>query len=296
MSMREFDSGIGRRTFIKKGIGSAFGLGLGAVSVPAFLAACGSSPTAGGSNDLLSQIIAKGSIKSGVWIDPPYEITDPNNQNQVISLIPDMLALMAKDLGVKLDQVLVSPTVMVAGLQTAKYDMIGASMSATPERAKAVSFTYPYSQDGQIWFVSKSNPKHLTTPAQLNSPNITIAVSAGSAGQTITMSEFPKATIRALTVTNAAIFAELQSGRADAVCEASLWRAAVEAKFPDVLSIPDNDAGLDPEAQVWGVRMGQENESLRDYLSGFIWKVTSNGTYQSLRDKWFTAANTIPGL
>jgi polar amino acid transport system substrate-binding protein len=207
-----------------------------------------------------------------------------------------MLALMVKDLGVKLDPVLVTPTVMVAGLQTGKYDIIGASMSATPQRAQAVSFTFPYSLDGQIWFVQKNNPKNLTSIASLNSPAVIIAVSAGSAGETITRSQFPKAQIRALTVNNAAIFAELQSGRADAACEASLWRTAVETKFPGIVSVPDNDAGLSPEPQVWGTRIGPENESLRDFLSGFIYKVTTDGTYQALRQKWFTPANTIPGL
>ena len=194
---------------------------MGGLSLPSLLAACGtsSSTTSTSSQDLLRQIISRGSIKSAIWVDPPYEFPDPANQNNIIGLIPDMNAMMAKTLGVRLEITVVGATTMIAGLQTSKYDMIGASMSVTPQRAVAVSFTSPYSLDGMSWFVEKNNPKNLRTLAELNHPNITIAVSTGTAGESISRTQFPLPSKKPSNAGNAQMFSEIQSGRSDAVAE-----------------------------------------------------------------------------
>ena len=250
--------------------------------------ACGG--TGGTSNstacDLLCQIKQKGTIQVGIGVDQPY--TDQKPDGTFYGLIPSLDELLAKDLGVKLNLVGTGWATIVAGLQSGRYDMIGASISATPARAVAIRFTDPYAKDGYNWYFNKDNSKNFASIDDLNKSNVTIAFSTNTAQDQVSRTKFPKAQFRAIpNASYAQLLSEIQSGHSDAFAGPSYIRAALETKYPNITAIPNDDQGYLPTPEAFAVRYGPDSDSLYAALNSFIAKALADGSYQKLRDQWF---------
>ncbi len=268
-----------------------------AVAIVAVIAAaCGGASTSSSGTvcDLLCQIKQKGVIKVGIGVDPPY--TDQNPDGSFYGLIPSYDAALAKVLGVKLQLVPTGWATIVAGLQSGRYDMIGASISETPERALAIRFTDPYSQDGFNWYVSKDNPKQLKTQDDLNNSKVTITFSTNTAQDSISRNLFPKAQFRAIpNASYAQLVQELQSNHSDAMAGGSYLRVALETKFSWITAIPDNDVGVQPTPVGLAVRYGPDSDALLTALNTFVKNTLADGTYQKLRTQWFAPQYVLTG-
>ena len=90
----------------------------------------------------------------GMLVDfPPYGTT--NAQNQPDGYDADVARLLAKDLGLKLNLVPVTGPNRIPFLLTNKVDLLVASLAVTPERAKQVTFSKPYSAATIVLYGSK---------------------------------------------------------------------------------------------------------------------------------------------
>lgn len=250
------------------------------------VSACGSSisGSSSASNSLLDQIKSRGYIKIGIAVDPPFTYQDATGQ--WTSMEPTMDRLLCQHMGVKCQFVAEGWTTILAGLLAGRYDIIGASMSATAERKKAIDFTIPLTYAGAEYVIDKSNPKNLTTLQSLNNPNVVIAFSQNAAESFITHDSLPLAQERGLT--NASIadeIAEVESGHADADGLCSCLAAALAKAYPWARLVPPPNAsgiytGIGAVGVSWGVRKG--DATFVSYLNNFISSEIKNATLPNL--------------
>lgn len=92
----------------------------------------------------VTEIVKRGKVRVGVLIGaPPYGSVDA--QGNAIGYDADVTALVGKYLGVPVEIVQLTPPSRIPALEAGKVDFLIATLAPTPERAKAVMFTIPYS-------------------------------------------------------------------------------------------------------------------------------------------------------
>src|SRR5690606_16840724 len=122
--------------------------------------------------ETIDQVKEKGELTIGMLVDfPPYGIL--NTENKPDGYDADVARLLAKDLGVKLNIVPVTGPNRIPFLLTNKVDMLVASLAITPERAKQVQFSHPYSAAQIVVFGAKGDK--IAKPEDLSGLRIGVA-------------------------------------------------------------------------------------------------------------------------
>jgi ABC-type amino acid transport substrate-binding protein len=246
--------------------------------------------TAAADNDLLAKIKSAGVMRVGIALDPPLTLRTP--KGQWYSLVPALDQALAKAWHVKVEFVPETFTTIIAGLQANKYDFIGASLNATPERKKVVDFSIPFSYAGTSYLVKKSS--NLKTLADLNNSHVTVTFQTGSSDDENTHKLLPKAHYRAIPgATVVDLVSELLAGRSDALATANLLAPALLQKYPDWTVIPKNPNGVFPVGISWAVPKNQPK--LLAALNAFLHQGYKDGSIVKLQRKYITIANSLKG-
>ena len=238
----------------------------------------------------LARIKAAGVLRVGIAPDPPYTFQDVSGDWK--SFNPELVRKLGDYLGVKIEFVSTGWTTIVAGLQTNKYDMIGASINATPEREKVIDFTTPYSYTGTIFLIRKDNGKNLKTLDDLNNPAVTITFVTGSDNDEAVHKFLPNATYRAIP--NASIsdeISELEGKRSDALATSSYLAQPIMSKYAYYRLPADNTNGILPVGISWGVP--KDDPDLRDAANKFLDQELKNGDIDKLKHDWLTVENSL---
>ncbi|MBO9646796.1 MAG: transporter substrate-binding domain-containing protein, partial [Pseudacidovorax sp.] len=136
------------------------------------LAACATAFAPLASAQSVADIKKKGEITIGMLVDfPPYGTTDAKNQPDGYDA--DVAKLLAKDLGIAADIVPVTGPNRIPFLLTGKVDMLIASLAITPERAKQVLFSKPYSAASIVLYGNAKSP--IKTAADLKGLRVGVA-------------------------------------------------------------------------------------------------------------------------
>lgn len=225
----------------------------------------------------LDSIIDRGTIRVAVDLGlPPWGSLDKNQKP--IGFDVDMANLLAKDLGVELEIVPVTGPNRIAFLLTEKADLVIATFSVTPERAKAISFTNPYGANALVTAASKD----LEIDGYADLTGKSIAVVRGTTQDGEVTQEAPQdATLRRYEDDATAATAIL-SGQVDAIVtglsiakelEKMDPRQSLEVKFMSR-----------PAPYSMGLRRGDPD--FLQYLNTFIYYHRMQGTIAGLFDKW----------
>lgn len=160
----------------------------------------------------LQTIVDKGVVRLGAVNAPPYYDYDLAT-NKWSGLIPEITEAMFKTIGVKVEYVQTEWGTAVAGLQSGRFDIMGA-YNATPVRALAIDFTKPVGYVPTALVTMKDDTAPYQSWEALNNPAIRIAAVDG-AGTTRTAQKIaPKATW-VLVPSNDAMLLEVESNRVD---------------------------------------------------------------------------------
>jgi ABC-type amino acid transport substrate-binding protein len=244
------------------------------------------------SNNELAAIQKAGVITIGVAQDPPFEFT--TTSGTWTSFDPILDQKLAAALHVKVQFVSTGWTGIVAGLQTGRYDIIGADINATAAREKVIAFTSPYYQTGTSFFALTKNAKKLDSIALLNNSSVTVAVVTGSDNQTAVTKYLPKANMRALPNGSIAnLISEVVSGRSEVLATSTYLAPALVSKYHMTVIPPlaQSPNGVLPVGVAWGVPKGQPQ--LLAKLNSFLKAETKNGDIAKLEKKWLTPANSL---
>lgn len=184
---------------------------------------------------------------------------------------------VAKDLGVEVEFVPVTPANRIATLQTGQVDMLAAVMGIFPDRQKVVLFSRPYANNDNV-YIGKADLK-VSGWADLKGVRVGVprgtpqdkAITAANTGATIQRFDDDASTVQALISGQVEVIgaAFTQLGNIDKVAGPGKF----QQKF--VLNRVFN-----------GAAVRQESREFADYLNTFIGKQIENGELPKLYKQW----------
>lgn len=222
----------------------------------------------------------------------PFEYLDGDN---IIGYDADIFALICEDLGVELDYQDMPFQGILAGLEAGKYDVAGACLGITAERASKYSMTYPI-QVGTSVFLKRKGDDSITSVEDMegkivgtqtscyNEPDVELLneqlKAAGGSGykELKTYDSFPEA------------YMELKNGVLDLVAQGYAQSATIVKKNPDDYEI----VGEFGEETYLGWAVRQEDTELYDYINSEIERFEQDGTLAELQEKWFGESVELP--
>lgn len=221
----------------------------------------------------------KGSITVGMLVDfPPYGTVDASNKPDGYDA--DVAKLLAKDLGVSLNLVPVTGPNRIPFLLTNKVDVLVASLAVTPERAKQVQFSRPYSAATIVLYGDKK--KTIKTPADLK--GVRVAVARASTQDTTLTAMAPEGTEIRRFDDDASAMQALLSGQVDAIGCSTTVAAQIAKRAGDAY---ENKLVL--KQQFMAVAMRQDQADLQKTMNDFVARNTANGELNKLYRKWLQA-------
>ena len=257
-------SSLHRRTFT----GAIAALGLGALLTTAAPFAAAQS---------VADLKKKGELTVGLLVDfPPYGTT--NAKNEPDGYDADVARLMARDLGLKLNLVPVTGPNRIPFLLTNKVDLLVASLAVTPERAKQVDFSTPYSAATIVLYGSKK--ANIKGAADLKSVKVGVA-RASTQDVAVTAIAPPGTEIRRFD-DDASAMQALISGQVDAIGCSTTVAAQIAKRVP--ANTFEDKFVLKQQEMAVALRPGQAD--LLKTVNDFVARNTANGELNKLYRKW----------
>jgi polar amino acid transport system substrate-binding protein len=226
-----------------------------------------------------AELKKKGEINVGLLVDfPPYGTT--NAQNQPDGYDADVARLLGKDWGVKVNLVPVTGPNRIPFLLTNKVDLLIASLAITPERAKQVQFSKPYSAATIVLLGQKKS--NIKGPADLKP--LRVGVARASTQDVALTAIAPQGTEIRRFDDDATAMQALMSGQVDAIGCSTTVAATINKRQPGVF---EPKFVLRQQEMAVAMRPGQPE--LLKAVNDFVAKNTANGELNKLYNKWLGA-------
>ncbi len=171
---------------------------------------------------------------------------------------------------------------IIPALKAGKFDAIVAAMSATPERAKEVSFTEPYFSNSLVFLAKDGASFDPENEADINANSI--AAQRSTISSQWLENAYPKADMKLYdTLSNA--FLDLGAGRVDAMISDQLpalqWLSSPSGKGfsikGDAIDINDHFAiAVRPD------------DAIKDKINQSLANIKADGTYDKIYQKYFS--------
>jgi polar amino acid transport system substrate-binding protein len=232
--------------------------------------------------DTFDRIVREKKIRFGYIISPPGAIRDPASGG-ISGFYIDGARGIAELMKVEPSFVETTWSTFAAGLQAGQFDVSIAATFATIPRAMAVAFTNPIHYQS-FSGVARKGEDRFKVMADLDKPELKIAVVQGSAGHEFVLQNLKKAQVTALSTSNLQQpFLEVSAGRADiAIQDESQVRRYVPT-HPEVVALfggnPFNTLPL-----AWAVRRGDQN--LLNFMNTAINFMLSSGRWEQYAMKY----------
>jgi polar amino acid transport system substrate-binding protein len=208
-------------------------VGSRAFATMAVVAAISTSVSAQSSEGYWQGVQKAGVLRCGAAVAPPYIMRDPAT-GEYSGFFADLCREFADVLQVKPQFVDTTWDNIVAGLQAGKWDM-SLALNRTPPRAMAINFSIAAMEYQISLAYNKENPKipaGATSVADIDKPDITLAVMSGTAQDKAISAAVKQAQILRLP-TNDETRLALTSRRADILVDASDTNALFTQANPD---------------------------------------------------------------
>jgi polar amino acid transport system substrate-binding protein len=197
-----------------------------------------------------------------------------------VGIIPDLARAIFEPVGVKVEFITTDWGNAAAGLQSGRFDLIGA-YNATPQRALAVDFTQPISQSRLAVLSLKQPGPEYASWKTLNTASFKLAGVEGAATTRAAQKMLPNATWTLVKAHDAMIL-ELESGRVDAIASNDpTILMYMQAKGQGHMSVPQSVI-----SSPVNIAMRRGNVDLRDWLNTSIQYYQADGTFKAIWDKY----------
>ena len=170
---------------------------------------------------------------TGDW--NPMTMIDPTTKERKGFDI-DIATALAADMGVK---VVFAPTTwktLVNGVVAAKYDMTSSAL-LSPKRALVAGYSLSYFAVEDVPLMLNKNKGKYNSWEDLNSQNVTVAVTLGTVQEKLAEVLFNKSKIIKVSAT-ARDYQEVLSGRADISMTSNLEAAKLVEQYPQMMVVP----------------------------------------------------------
>ncbi|RNC68144.1 MAG: amino acid ABC transporter substrate-binding protein [Desulfuromonadales bacterium] len=229
--------------------------------------------------DTLVEVKKKGVLVAGVKDSlPPFGYIDEKSR-QIVGYDIDFVNAIAKKLGVKVELKPVTSASRMPQLQEGNIDIIAATMTKNPERAKQIDFSHTYFFTGQKFIVKKGSVKSLK---DLDGKKIGTA--KGSTSEQNVKKAIPTATVLSFDDYPQAFLA-LQQGKVAAVTTDEAILAGILAKAPNKAQFEIPSLQISDEPYGLGMRKG--DKAFVDFVNKTILEMEKSGEAKKIFDKWF---------
>ena len=240
--------------------------------------------------DTLADVKKSGVLVAGVKDSlPPFGSVDPDTK-KFVGYDIDFIKYIATKLGVKVEYKPVSSANRMPMLMEGRIDLIAATMTKNPERAKQIDFSYTYFLTGQKFLTKKGTVKSLK-----DLEGQKIGTTKGSTSEQNVAQAVPSAIVLSLDDYPQGILA-LQQGKVAAVTtdESILSgqlgmlerKRATKGKY----EIPDLQISMEP----YGLGMRKGDTNFVKFVNDTILEMEKNGEAGKIFTKWFGPNSDSP--
>ncbi len=207
---------------------------------------------------------------------PPFEMADAKGQPEGVSV--DLARALAEKLARKLEILNIPFDGLIPSLKTGKIDIVLSSMTATPERAKAIDFSEPYLSTGLCLLAGKGSP--VQNAADCDQTGRTVAVKQGTTGH-LHARQFRKARVLVLDRETACVL-EVVQGKADAFLYDQMSVLKHWQQNPNTTR-----ALLDPfQKEQWAIGFRKGDDALRNQVNEFLREFRVRSGFEQLGNRW----------
>lgn len=229
--------------------------------------------------DTLAEVKKKGVLVAGVKDSlPPFGYIDEKSR-QIVGYDIDFINAIAKKLGVKVELKPVTSASRMPQLQEGHIDIIAATMTKNPERAKQIDFSHTYFFTGQKFITKKGTVKSLK-----DLEGKKIGTAKGSTSEQNVKKAIPTATVLSFDDYPQAFLA-LQQGKVSAVTTDEAILAGILSKAPNKEQFEIPNLQISDEPYGLGMRKGDKN--FVDFVNKTILEMEKSGEAAKIFDKWF---------
>lgn len=233
----------------------------------------------------IDEITKRGTINIGVLIDlPPFGLL--NDKQQPDGYDVEVATLLGKYMGVKVNLVQVTASNRLPFLVTGKVDLIVATFGITPERAKQVLFSIPYSAIENTVY----GPKGKAISKIEDLKGLRVGVPRGGVQDVILSTALGTSARMFRFDDTPSVYQALLTGQIDAMAETGITFDAVMKANPDA-PIEKKFVLLQ---QPNGITMRADQFNLLRWVNTFVYFTKNNGELSALWEKWFHAP--LPNL
>jgi polar amino acid transport system substrate-binding protein len=204
---------------------------------------------------------------------------------QVRGIDPDLATELGRKLGVRFTFVNTAFDELIPSLQDSEFDLIISSMTATPERAREISFL-EYFQAGTSILVPKDNPGRVGSMADLCGSTVTLQ--AGTIHEELVDAQQADCGNRPIKArpldSGTQVVLAVKFGRADAALAdfpVAAYNAKVSGEGNDFQVVGEQ---IDPGPYGIGVR--KDDTDLQQVLQEALRAVIEDGSYDRVLTKW----------
>lgn len=179
--------------------------------------------------DILKEVLDRGTLRIATSSDlPPYSMLGANGELEGYDV--DMGKMIAEELGVKPEFLVVDAAGRITALQTGKADITIQDFTANFKRSQVISFTDPYMVVGMVFF-TLANRDDIKTVEDLNTDKMKVGFGRGSTQETLVPAAAPNTTIVRFAAMGDTMEA-LDSGRIDATALDNIGASGIYAANP----------------------------------------------------------------
>ncbi|HLN93111.1 MAG TPA: ABC transporter substrate-binding protein [Thermoanaerobaculia bacterium] len=240
--------------------------------------------------DTLAEVKKKGVLVAGVKDSlPPFGSMDPNTKKYGGYDI-DFVNYIAKKLGVKVEYKPVSSANRIPMLMESRIDILAATMTKTPERAKQIDFSYTYFLTGQKFLTKKGTVKTLK-----DLEGKKIGTAKGSTSEQNVKKSVPSATILSFDDYPQGALA-LQQGKViavttdESILAGQLGMLERKRSTKGKYEIPDLQISMEP----YGIGMRKGDTNFVKFVNDTLLEMEKNGEAKKIFEKWFGPKSDSP--
>jgi polar amino acid transport system substrate-binding protein len=235
--------------------------------------------------DTLDDVKKKGVLVAGVRDSTqPFGYIDPTTR-EIVGYDVDFARHIANKLKVKLELKPVTSANRIPMLTEGNIDLVAATMTKTPERAKTINFSHAYFLTGQKFLVKTGSMKSLK-----DLETARIGTAKGSTSEKNLAASLPASTILSFDDYPQGVLA-LQQGKVRAVSTDEAILAGQLAKLPKgKFEIPNIQISEEP----YGLGMRKTDKEFVDFVNATLLEMEKSGESKKIFEKWFGPTSAAP--